>query len=338
MNIKYRWALSFSCLLPLLASASVAVAADAAAPGYHVIKRFAPGGEGGWDYLTIDPSDRRLYIARATRVMVIDLEKETLVGEVADTPGVHGVALAPKLGRGLASNGRDGSVTSFDTKTLKERTRIKVDAKPDAIIYDPATTHVFAFHAGGVATVIDPEKESVIGKIELGGKAEFGVSDENGRVFVNIEDKNEVLAIDANKMSILHRWPVAPGEEPAGMAIDRAKGRLYVSCQNQKMVVLDVTTGKVIGEVAIGKGTDACVFDPESNLAFSSNGDGTLSVVRETADGKFELAETVQTAAGARTMALDPKTHQLLLVTAKAKAGQRRAYEPGTFEVLVVGK
>jgi hypothetical protein len=323
--------------LLLISDTCVVAAEPAASGGYHLIKKIAAGGDGGWDYLTLDPVARHLYIARSNRVMVFDVDKETSVGEVPNTPGVHGVALVAKYDRGFASNGGDSTVTSFDLKTLVERKKIKVAGRPDAIIYDPASNQVFAF-GGGKAMVVDPEKEESVGTIELGGKPEFGVSDEKGQVFVNLEDKGEIVAIDAIKREVLHHWPLAPGEEPSGLAIDRARGRLFASCGNLKMVCVDTATGKVIGDAPIGKGTDACAFDLDNHLAFSSNRDGTLTVVREADDGKLEVVQTVETQAGARTMAFDPKTHNILLVTAKAKEGQRRAFEPGTFVILVVGK
>jgi DNA-binding beta-propeller fold protein YncE len=317
---------------------SSSFAAEPAAPSYHLIKTISVGGDGGWDYLTFDAVTRRLYIARSNRVTVFDVDKEALVGEVPKTAGVHGVALVPKLDRGFASCGGDSTVCVFDLKSLAEIARIDVGKRPDAILFDPATNQVFTFNASGSATAIDPEKGKVVGTIELGGKPEFPVSDGKGQIFVNLEDKSEIAALDANKLTVLHRWPVAPGEEPSGMAIDRARGRVFATCGNQKMIALDTATGKVVGTAPIGAGTDACAFDLDTNLAFSSNRDGTLTVVREDPEGKLDVAETVATQAGARTMALDPKTHNVLLVTAKPKAGERRAFEPGSFVVLVVGK
>jgi DNA-binding beta-propeller fold protein YncE len=323
----------------LLTSAGASVGAEPKAPGYHIVKKIALGGEGGWDYLTLDGEGRRLYIARANRVMVLDVDKGTLVGEVPNTPGIHGVALVPKRGLGFTSNGRDATVTVFDLKTLKERKRIKVGKRPDAILYDPASDQVFTFNAGGGdATAINAKTETVAGTIKLGGKPEFAVADGKGHVYVNLENKHEILALDAQKLTVLHRWPVAPGKEPTGLAMDRARRRLFATCHNQKMVVLDADTGRVLATPPIGKGTDAAIFDPDTGLAFSSNGDGTLTVVRESSPGKFEVAETVKTQAGARTMALDPKTQRIFLATAKAIPNQRRRFEPNSFVILVVGK
>lgn len=307
-------------------------------PGFHVIKKHTLGGDGGWDYLTLDSNARRLYIARSNRVMVMDVDKGTLIGEVKNTPGVHGVVVFPKRDRGFSSNGGDASVTVFDLKTLQEVNRIKVGQRPDAILFDPYTSRVFTCNAVGDMTVIDAHTEKVVGTIKLGGKPEAIVSDEKGRVFVNIETKHEVLAIDAKEMTVLHRWPLAPGEEPTGLAIDTAKRRLFSTCHNGKMIVLDAESGKVLDSPAIGKGTDACSFDAGLGLAFSSNGDGTLTVVHEGKSGHYEVVENAATQAGARTMALDAKTHHLFLATAKPKAGQRRSYEPDSFVILEVGK
>jgi YVTN family beta-propeller protein len=311
----------------------------AKAPGYHVVKKITLGGEGGWDYLTFDPAAHRLYIARSNRVMVVDVDKGKVVGEVPKTPGIHGVALVPKRDRGFTSNGRDSTVTVFDLKNLRAKKQIKVGKRPDAIIYDPASDRVFTCNAGdGTVTAIDATKEKVAGTIKLGGRPEFAVADGKGHVFVNLVDKSEILDLDARKLTVKHRWPLAPGKGPSGLAMDRAHKRLFSTCRNGKMVVLDAASGKVLATPAIGRGTDACAFDPGTGFAFSSNGEGTVTVVREAGKGKFEVVETVKTQRGARTMALDPKTHKLYLVTAKALPGQRWRFQPGSFVVLVVGK
>ena len=326
------------CVLTLLA-ADAGAAEPSATPGYRVLKKIPLGGEGGWDYLTFDGDARRLYITRADRVMVMDVDKGTLVGEVANTRGVHGVALVPKRNRGFTSNGGDSTVTVFDIKSLRELARIKVGTRPDAIVYEPASGQVFTCNAGSKdATIIDPETNKVVGTIQLGGKPESAVADGQGHIYVNLEDKNEVVALDARNLTVLHRWPLAPGEEPIGLAMDRTRRRLFATCHNQKMVVLDADSGRIVATPMIGKGTDACVYDPDTGLAFSSNVDGTLTIVREDSKAQYAVAENVTTQEGARTMALDPKTHNLFLVTARAKPGQKRVYEPGTFVVLVVGK
>jgi YVTN family beta-propeller protein len=311
--------------------------------GYHVLKTIKLGGEGGWDYLTLDAAARRLYISRATRVVVLDVDTGKVVGEVANTPGVHGIALDSKRQQGFTSNGKENTVTVFDFKTLQETRRVKVGTKPDAILYDPASDRVFTCNGGSNdATAIAAETGKVDGTVKLGGKPEFAVADEKGMVFVNLEDKDEVVAIDAKKLTVTKRWPLAPGTEPSGLAMDRAKRRLFATCHNEKLVVLDADSGKVLGTPAIGKHPDAAVFDPGTGLAFSSNGDGTLTVIEEQPAGTFRVAADVKTQEGARTMALDTKTHNIYLATARFKppvpGEKRRTPEPDSFVILVVGK
>jgi YVTN family beta-propeller protein len=312
--------------------------------GYRVLKKIPVGGEGGWDYLTMDSAARRLYITRGNRVQVLDVDKAKVVGEVSPTPGVHGVALVPARKRGFTSNGGDSTVTVFDTETLRETARVKVGNRPDAIIYDPASDRVFTFNArSNDTTALGAEDGTVAGTVKLGGRPEFAAADGRGHVYVNLEDKNEVVAIDSRKLEVKARWPLAPGEEPAGLAVDPAKRRLFATCHNQKMVILSAEDGHVLGTVPIGKGTDACAFDAEARLAFSSNGDGTLTVVQEQPADHFRVLANVPTQAGARTMALDTKTHQIYLATARFKQaapGQkgRRSVEPDSFEILVVGR
>jgi DNA-binding beta-propeller fold protein YncE len=332
------------CALPALLFLVPALAAppEGSSSGYKVVNKFQIGGEGGWDYLTLDPEARRLYIARSNRVTVLDVETGKVVGEVPKTPGVHGVALVPKRKKGFASNGSENTVTIFDLETLKETGRPKVGNRPDAIIYDPASDRVFTFNAGSKdATALDADTGTVAGTVPLGGKPEFAVADEKGMVFVNIEDKHEVVAFDSRALQVKSHWPLAPGKEPAGLAMDRAKHRLFSTCHNEKMVILDAETGKVLATPAIGKGTDACAFDPGTGLAFSSNRDGTLTVVQEKPADHYEVQANVRTLVGARTMALDPRTHNIYLATAGFKAaapGERRpGIEPNSFVILVVG-
>jgi YVTN family beta-propeller protein len=319
--------------------------AAAAAPSYKVAKRLEIGGDGGWDYLTFDADGHRLFLSRSTRVMVVDTESGKAVGEIPDTPGVHGIALAPDLGRGFVSNGRDNSVSVFDLKTLAVSTKVKTGENPDAILYEPSTHRVFAFNGrSGDATAIDGGSGTVAGTVPLGGKPEFAVSD-GGRIFVNVEDKAEIVAIDAKELRVLSRWPLKPCEEPTGLAIDREHGRLFAGCGNHMMAIVDAKTGKVLATPPIGAGVDAAAFDPGTHLAFSSNGEGNVTVIGEAAPGQFAVVQTIPTEAGARTMALDPKTHTLYLVT--ARFGERPAATaenprprppilPGTFVVLVV--
>ena len=333
----------------MAAALSLAAAAVAAAgPGYHIIATYKLGGDGGWDYLTLDAAARRLYISRATHVMVVDADSGKSVGDIADTPGVHGIALAPELGRGFVSNGREGTVSIFDPKTLATSSKVKVGDNPDAILYDSATKRVFTFNGKSQdATALDADKGTVLGTIKLGGKPEFAASDGKGEIFVNIEDKSELLAIDANKLEVKTRWPLAPCTEPSGLALDRKNRRLFVGCDNKMMAVVNADNGKVLSTLPIGEGVDATWFDDETNLAFASCGEGVLTVVREESPDKFSVAENVPTQQGARTMALDSKTHNVWVATAKfgpppAPAPDnphpRRSIVPDTFVALVIGK
>lgn len=332
-------AMAFVCATLALAFAPVK---------YEVKQKYVLGGDGGWDYLTFDPAGKRLFISRGTHVMVVDPYKGSSIGDIPNTTGVHGIALAQDLGKGFTSNGRENTVTVFDLKTLKETTKIKIDGEnPDAILYDPATHRVFTFNGRSKnSTVIDATKGTVVATIPLDGKPEFGATDGKGKVFVNIEDKSELTAIDAKNAKVLNTWPLAPCEEPSGLAIDQKHHRLFSGCHNKMMAVTDADTGKVIATPAIGEGVDANAFDPEQELAFSSNGDGTLTVVHEDSPDKFSVVDNATTEKFARTMALDTTNHDVYEVTAQieeappAKEGERprRTMKPGSFTLLVVGK
>ena len=340
-----------SRLWPFWAVAFIFCAATltlAAGPGYHIVATYKLGGEGGWDYLTVDANARRLFISRATHVMVLDTDSGKTVGDIPDTPGVHGIALAPELGRGFISNGRENTVSIFDIKTLAVSGKVKVGENPDAILYDPATKRIFTFNGRSHdATAIDAAQGTVLGTIKLDGKPEFAASDGKGRIFVNIEDKSELTAIDPNKLEVKATWPLAPCTEPSGLAIDRKNRRLFAGCDNKMMAVVNADTGKVVATLPIGEGVDATAFDDDTGLAFASCGEGVLTVVREESPDKFVLAENVPTQAGARTMALDSKTHDAFTVTAKFgpppapttdNPHPRRSIAPDTFVVLVLGK
>jgi DNA-binding beta-propeller fold protein YncE len=307
-----------------------------------VLKKLELVGEGGWDYLTMDAASRRLYVSRGTRVLVLDVDHGKIVGEVANTVGVHGIALDTKRNKGYTSNGRDSTVTIFDLETFKETGRPQVGKGPDFIIYDPASDRVFTFNAGSKdATAISADTGAVVGTVKLEGRPEAAVPDEKGMVYVNLVDKHEVVAFDAKQLSVEKRIPVAPGNRPMGLAMDRVNRRLFVSCSNEKMVVLDADSAKVLASLTIGKGTDACAFDPGTGFAFSSNRDGTLTIVKEEPANHFRVAANVKTQEGARTMALDSKTHSLYLATARFKpatGGGRPMPEPNSFVILVVGK
>jgi hypothetical protein len=322
--------------------------AYAADPGYHAIQKIPLGGEGGWDYLTVDSAARRLYVSHATHVMVVDLDTGKLAGDIPDTPGVHGIALAPELNRGFISNGRANTATIFDLKTLKALGQVKTGTNPDAILYDPFSKRVLTFNGRSKdATVFDAATGEIAGTIPLGGKPEFSTTDGKGKVYVNIEDTGEVVEIDSQKLTVVKRTSLKPCEEPSGMGLDTKHHRVFSVCGNKIMTVLDAEAAKVIATVPIGGGTDGAGFDAGTGLAFSSNGEGTLTVVRESAPGKFEVAETVTTQRGARTMAVDPKTHNVYLST--AEFGPTPAPTPDvprprptpvkdSFTVLVLGK
>ncbi|HZT42674.1 MAG TPA: YncE family protein [Chthonomonadaceae bacterium] len=347
--MHYRAFLLTGAFLGLL----VPVAVSAPAPEYHVVKTIPLTGDGGWDYLSIDGAAHRLYISRGTHVMVVDIDKGEQVGDIPDTQGVHGIAIDHALNRGFTSNGGANSVTPFDLKTLKADAPVSVGQGPDCILFDPGSNRVFTFNGRSQdSTAIDADSEKVAGTIALGGRPEFAAADGRGHVYVNIEDKSEIVQIDSKALTVLNRWPIAPGDSPSGLSIDSRHHRLFSTCHNNMMVVMDADTGKVIATPAIGRGTDASAFDPKTGLAFSSNGDGTLTVVQEKDPNTFEVAQNVTTEPGARTMALDPKTHSIYLCTAKIDttpppAGQeqgqgpqrfRRRFVPGSFHLIVVGE
>jgi len=315
---------------------------------YHLLRKLSVGGEGGWDYLTLDSAARRLYVSRGTRVLVFEVDSGAGVGEIPGTQGVHGIALAPDVHRGFTSNGRSSSVTIFDTGTLATLGEVKVTGEnPDAIIYDPASRRVFTFNGRGKsATAIDAASGSVVGTIPLDGKPEFAVADGKGRVFVNIEDKNQVTVIDSRGLRVEKSWTMASCEEPSGLAIDREHRRLFAVCHNRSMVVLDAETGRSVATLPIGDGVDAAAYDPGTALAFASNGDGTLTIVKQDGPDAYHVVENATTQRGARTMALDETTHQVFLATAEfgtpspATAEQPRPRPPmvpGSFTILVLG-
>ncbi len=326
--------------------ALVVAAAPAAAPdAYHLLKTIPVPGEGGWDYVTVDAAARRVYVSHATRVEVLDADSGALVGQVVETPGVHGIAVAADAGRGFASNGRADSVTVFDLKSLKILGTVPTGKNPDSIIYDPATRRVFAFNGRDAsATVIDAADAKVAGTIPLGGQPEFAAADGAGHVFVNLEDKNEVLRLDARDLKVLDRWPIAPAKAPVSMAIDPRTHRLFVGCRSKALVVLNADTGAAVATVPIGERVDATAFDPETKLVLSSCGDGTVAVVRQESADTYSAVETVKTRPNSKTMGLDPKTHRLFIPAAEYKpaaAGTPRgrpAMVPGSFVVLVFGR
>ena len=315
---------TIACLATLAIVGAICAAARSsarpAAPqasGYHLAKKITLGGESGWDYLTFDSRARRLFISRGTHTMVLDAEGNKL-GDIPNTQGVHGIALAPEFNHGFTSNGKANSVTMFELDSLKTIREIPVNAQnPDAILYDPASHRVFTFNGRSKdSTAIDAQTGQIAANISLPGKPEFAQSDSAGHVFVNIEDKSEISEIDSNALKVLNTWPLAPCESPSGLAIDVAHQRLFAGCNNRMMAVVDAESGKVVTTVPIGDGVDANAFDPGTGFAFASCGEGTLAVAHEDSPDKFSVVENVPTQKGARTMALDPKTHTVYLVTA----------------------
>jgi len=335
-----------------IVAAGRAVSAGSKAPGpsgYHLLKKIPLGGEGFWDYITFDPATRRLYISRGTRVVVLEVDSGKTVGEIPNTDGIHGIALAPELNRGFTSNGRAGTVTIFDLKTLKVIGSAQAGTNPDAIIYDPSSKRVFAMNGRSKnATAIDAATGNVVGTIPVDGKPEFAVADGAGHVYVNIEDKSEEQVIDSQNLKVTATWPLKPCQEPSGLAMDITHRRLFAGCDNKMMAVIDADSGKVVATPEIGEGVDANAFDAELGCAYASNGEsGTLTVVHEDSPDKYSVVENVPTQAHARTMALDPKTHQVFLVTADFgpapaatpdNAHPRPTMVKDSFVVLIFGK
>ncbi len=299
----------------------VLLSALIATPQSHTYKlsgSISVGGDGGWDYLTADSPDRRLFVSHTGQVEVFDLDSQKRVGAITGLTRIHGIALAHEFGSGFISDGGANQIVQFDLKTLKISRKIPAGTNPDGIVYDRYSKQVFAFNGrSGDATVVSAESGAVAGTIKLGSKPEFPVSDEKGNIFVNMEDKNEIIKIDAKKRTILGHWPLTPCEAPSGLAIDRAGRRLFSVCDNKMMAVVDSSSGKVIATPVIGEGPDAAGYDPGTKLIFSSNGEsGTLTVIREVDATHFTVAQNVETAQGARTMTLDEKTHRIFLPTA----------------------
>jgi hypothetical protein len=335
-----------SLLVVIIFSAAAFLFAATPAPagsGYHVIKTIPIGGEGGWDYVYVDSAARRVYVSRGTHVVVVDADTYAVVGDIPDTQGVHGIAIASDLGRGFTSNGRADSVTIFDLKTLKSIGSVKTDANPDAILYEPVTKRVFTFNGRGKnATAISAADGSVVGTIPLNGKPEFAAADGKGTIYVNNEDTSDLYHLDAQSLKELHHWPLAPCKSPSGLAMDVANRRLFSVCDEKVMAVVNADTGKVVATPTICEGPDAAGFDPSTGYAFASCGDGNLTVIHEDSTDKFTVVENVPTKRSARTMGLDLKTHNIFLPAADfdpPAPGERRGkMKPGSFVLVVVGK
>lgn len=310
---------------------------------YHLVKKTTIGGEGGWDYLMADAETSRLYVSHGTQVEVLDLKSHQKVGVIAPTPGIHGIAVVPGSTVGYTTNGRPNTATMFDTKSFKATKEIPTGKKPDAIMYDAFSKRVFIFNnEGASATVLEATTGNVVGTVELGGAPEAAVSDDKGLIFVNLEDTNEIAVFDARSLVVKHHWKLGKGEEPTGLAFDKPHHHLFSTC-NKVMIVMDSQTGKVLAEVPTGSGTDGVVFDTLTGSAISSNGEGTLTVVKEVKPDQFEAVQTVTTMRGARTITIDPMSHHIFVTTAEfdpAPAATtenprpRPAVKPGTFMVL----
>jgi DNA-binding beta-propeller fold protein YncE len=327
-------------LLRLFGICALNIAVFGAEQLYQLEKEIQIAGEMGWDYLAADSAAHRLYVSHGTKVVVIDTEKGAVVGEIPDTPGVHGFAIASELGRGFSSNGRESKVSIVELPSLKLISKVATGENPDAILYEPSQKEVYAFNGRGrSATVINASNGEVVQTVSLPGKPEFAVVDvKAGRIYNNIEDKSMVAVIDTKSHQVVNQWPIAPGEEASGMAIDLVNHRLFLGCNNKLMVMMDSENGKVVATVPIGGRVDANAFDPETKLAFSSNGEGNVTIAREESPDKLTVVQTLTTQPGAKTMALDTKTHKIYLAAVKyapAEGAQRPKALPGTFKVLV---
>ncbi len=329
-------------LVILFLALAAALPGRAGAGGLYFLTREIPiGGAGSWDYLSIDSAARRLYVTHSTRVVVVNIDKEEILGEITGTAGVHGFAIAPDLQRGFASDGRDRMVSVVDLRTLKTISKSPAGENPDAIIYEPGRREVYAFNGRSRSvTVIAAATGAVVATTPLPGKPEFAAADPGvGRVYCNIEDKSEVVALDTATHAVINRWPIAPGQEASGLAIDVEHHRLFLGCHNEKMALMDAATGKILDTIPIARGVDACAFDPGTGLAFASCGDGSTTMARAEG-GKLKLVQTLATRRGARTMALDPKTHKIYLAAAQFEAqdddaAKRPRMIPNTFKILV---
>ena len=330
----------------ITAIAAISMQLALAGEPYHFLKEIKIGGEGGWDCLSIDSTAHRLYVTHSIKIDIVDLDSEKVIGEIGDTPGVHGFAIAPALGLGFSSNGQESKASIVDLKTLRTVSKVETGENPDGILYEPKRQEVYVFNArGNSATVFEARTGKVLSTIPLAGNPEFAVADtEAGRVYVNIENKSEVAVIDINTHQVTATWPLAPGEEPTGIAFDPAHKRLFIACHNKLMVMMDSGNGKVVATVPIGAGVDGTAFDPGTKLAFSSNGEGNVTIAKEESPERLSILQTLVTQRGARTMALDPTTHKIYLATADFEPmpspspgapRQRPKIIPGTMRVLV---
>jgi hypothetical protein len=344
MRRAVRSAVASRLVLAVVCIATPALAASAG--GYHLLKEIPIGGDGNWDYMTIDPEARRLYASHGTQVEVIDLDSEKAVGKVTDLNGVHGIALAPKLGRGFATSGLASTITIFDLSTLRHLGEVAGGKSPDGILYDSSSGRVFAFnHHGDDVTVFGASDGRLVGTIPLEGAPEFPVNDEKGNIWVNLENKSTLVRIDAQSLKITGRWPTAPCEAPSSMAMDRARRRLFIGCNSKVMAVADSDTGKIIATMPIGPHVDATAFEPETGLIFNAN-NGSVTVIHQDSPDQYSFVETVTTQLKANTLAVDLKTHKVYLPSAEwttPKATTETPHPaptrvPGTFKILVLSR
>lgn len=350
MQTSARYSATFVGVTILVVAVAMFAAdkSDKESAPYKVVGKFALEGGGRWDYLIVDAQSRRLYMSHATSVVVLDVDSGDVVGSIADTPGVHGIALAPELGVGFTSNGGENRVTVFDIKTLKVLTKIDTGVNPDSILYHPATRTVFVMNRNkpgitdGVATVIDAVTRKAIATFPLGGKPEFSAYDNQGNVFVNLDSKRSIVEIDAASKKIKATWPLAPCEDPSGLAIDRTSHTLFSVCGNKLLTIVNADNGKVVQTLPIGEDCDAVAFDPGSGEVFASNGEGSVTIAGKDSSGKYKVLQTVPTLIGSRTIALDLKTHRAFLPSARFTGDPTRSPRPpvvpGTVAVLVVGQ
>jgi DNA-binding beta-propeller fold protein YncE len=328
----------------VLTLAAVTALLSQSPPSYRITQIYTLGGDGRWDYIVPDAPNHRLFIARQNRVMVVDEDRGTLLGEVTGIQGAHGTALVPATGRGFATSGNDQSVVMFDLKTFKVLGRIPAAEDADAIIYDSASHRVFTFNGDAhSSTVIDPRAGTMITNIPLGGKPEYGASAGDGKVYANLTDTSEVVEIEAKTAIVARRWSTTPCKQPVSMAIDTAHHRLFSGCRSGLMAISDYQAGKVVATVPIGTGVDGAGFDAASGNAFASNADGTLTVIHQDTPNQYHVTENIQTPPGSRNMGLDPTNHRLFIVSAKfgpAPAGARGRGRgpvlPGSFKLMVV--
>jgi DNA-binding beta-propeller fold protein YncE len=322
---------------------AVALVATPGTPGYRLVHEIQIGGPGGWDYITIDPQAKRLYVSHATKIVVADAESGKVVGEIPDTAGVHGFAIAADLGRGFSTNGRENTSTIVDLKTLKALGKVETGGNPDAVLYEPDRKEIYTFNGSGKsATVIDAKAGKVVATVDLAGKPEAAVSDAAAhRVFVNIEDTSAIKSIDTSSHTVVATWPLSGCEEPTGLAYDASHHRLFSACHNKTMVVTDSTNGRNITTIAIGARVDGAAFDPQTGYVFSSNGEGTVTIATVDDAGKATVLQTLTTQPSARTIALDPATHRIYLpaatMTPAQGPGGRPQMAPESFKVLVYG-